>query len=692
MPELLIEVFSEEIPARMQRKAAEDLKRLITGALSENGLSFESAKGLVTPRRLILVVDGLISRQPDSLEERRGPRTSAPPEALSGFLSAAGVTLQECRVEKSKRGEFYVATIQRSGVPTKNVIAEFMPQILKDFPWPKSMRWGDGSLKWVRPLHSILCVFDSETVPFEISGISSGSTTLGHRFLSPLCIDVKRFDAYEQALRRSNVIIDPDEREDLIRQSAREMALSNGLVLVEDEGLISENSGLTEWPIILIGDFDQKFLDLPEEVILTSLRSHQKCFGIRNKDGCLTNKFILVANMEASDGGRCIVQGNNRVISARLSDAKFFWDQDRSTPLSAMVEKLKYVRFQEKLGQVSDKVQRVAVLAENIAIEIGIDPVKTKLAAEHCKADLVSGLVGEFPELQGLMGGRYALEQGLDVDVAYAIADHYRPQGPRDALPRTVFGSAVAIADKLDTLAGFWFINEKPSGSKDPYALRRAAYGIIRIILEGNLRLSLLELCKRALSVLDQRHEVIDSDRTDRLSSDLFQFFIDRLKTYMRDLGRPHDLIEAVAAIKCQQDLWLIWRRVESLGQFLQSEDGAALLNGVKRAGNILKIEEAKDGVNYIAKPDPSLFASAEERELSEAVDRAEKLTDLALLSEDLQETMRLLAELRRPVDAFFEKVIVNSDDESLRSNRLMLLNRVRTLMLRIADFSRIEK
>ncbi len=693
MPELLLELFSEEIPARMQRKAADDLRQLVTDALVAEGLVYEGARGFATPRRLALSVQGLPGRQPDRREERKGPRVGAPEKAIEGFLgSLGGLTLDDCETREDKKGAYYVAVIERPGRAAEEIVAGIVPEVIRKFPWPKSMRWGTGELRWVRPLHSILCVFDGETVPLEIAGIVSGRTTYGHRFMAPEPLEAARLDDYEPALKAARVVLDSQERAEAIRNGARNLAFAQSLELIEDEALIAENAGLAEWPVTLMGRFDEAFLAVPPEVIVTALKAHQKCFALNDPErtapfggAALSNRYILVSNLEARDGGRKIVEGNDRVIAARLSDARFFWDTDRATPLQEMTGALAAVRFHEELGSMAQKVARVETLAGEIAGTIGADPEKAMLAARLCKADLVSGMVGEFPELQGLMGRYYALEQGIDAEVADAVAEHYRPQGPSDALPLSAVAQAVAVADKLDTLIGFWAIGEKPTGSKDPYALRRAALGIIRIVLEGELRLRLLPLATA--------HEGVPAGEggRDALAADLLDFFADRLKVYLREQGARHDLIDAVFALGGQDDLLMIVRRVEALGRFLETDDGTNLLAGVKRAGNILRIEEKKDGRAHDGAPDPALFEQDEERALASAIDEAEMRAADAVAAEDFEAAMAAIATLRSPVDAFFDAVTVNADDEALRDNRLRLLSRIRAATRAVAEFSRIE-
>jgi len=726
MPELLIELFSEEIPARMQAKAAEDLKAMITNGLVDAGLTYEGAQVHATPRRLVLSVEGLNAKAADMLEERKGPRTDAPKPAIAGFLKSTGLKLEELKVQDDKKGKFYIASIKKPGRAATDVVAELVPDVIKKFPWPKSMRWGAGTLRWVRQLLSIICTFDGEVVPFEIEGIASGNTTLGHRFLSSKKIEVRRFEDYAQKLHRAHVIVDANARTETIRTEAKNLAFAQGLEMIEDEGLLKEVAGLVEWPVVLMGEFDRNFLSVPPEVIVTTIRNNQKCFALRFKQGKLSNRYLLVSNMVATDGGKTIVAGNNKVIAARLSDAKFFWDQDRRTKLEDLLPKLDNITFHAKLGSQGERVKRIEALAGEIAKTIKADVEKTKLAARLAKADLVTGMVGEFPELQGLMGHYYALDQGQDKEVAEAVRDHYKPQGPSDSIPISKIGQAAALADKLDTLVGFWAIDEKPTGSKDPYALRRAALGTIRIVLESMLSIKLripindqlaiisdspefkenLEALKQtkgpvksgqANSEQQNKYEVADAflakwhdginDRTD----DLLAFFADRLKVYLKDQGARHDLIDAVFSLGGQDDLLMIVRRVEALSKFLDSDDGKNLLAGVKRASNILKIEEKKDNRSFNGLPNPQLLIQGEERDLHRAVSAAEANARKAVENEDFGAAMTAIAKLRGPVDAFFDKVTVNADDPSFRENRLKLLNRIRAATLAVADFSKIE-
>jgi glycyl-tRNA synthetase beta chain len=683
MAELLLELFSEEIPARMQPRAQEDLVRLLAGKLAEAGLEYKEIKTFATPRRLAAVVDGLPARSPDVREEKRGPRVDAPEAAIKGFLKSAGLaSVDQAEKRDDKKGAYFLATIERRGRPTAEVIAEIVPEIVRSFPWPKSMRWGSGRLRWVRPLHSILCLFDSKVVPFAIEDVESGKLTRGHRFLAPEPFNVKGFDDYRKKLREAYVVLDGEERAPRILKDARALASKEGLTLVEDEALLAQNAGLTEWPVVLIGTFDEDFLSVPPEVLSTAMKTHQKCFSLRTKEGGLANRFILIANLKAKDGGNAIVAGNERVIAARLSDAKFFFDQDRKVGLEAWVPKLKEIVFHEKLGSQYDRVQRVWKFARELSPLVGADPDLAERAAILAKADLVSGMVGEFPELQGVMGGYYAHDEQENPSVANAIAAHYKPLGPSDEVPRDPVGIAVALADKLDMLVGFWAIGEKPTGSKDPYALRRAALGIIRIVLENGVRVPLTKQFRDQLPG--------DNKKKEEVAQSLLAFFADRLKVHLREQGARHDLVDAVFALG-GDDLLMIVRRVEALGKFLDTEDGEHLLTGAKRAINILRIEEKKDNATYDQVPDPNLLKRPEEKALAKAVDQAEKEAAEAVQREDFEAAMAAMAKLRATVDAFFDFVTVNTQEADLRANRLRLLNRIRATTLTVADFSKIE-
>jgi len=686
MAELLIELSSEEIPARMQTRAAEDLERLIGDRLKDAGLTFGTVRSFATPRRLAAVVDGLPTRSPDVSEEKKGPRVGAPEAAVQGFLKSAGLmSLDQAEIRADKKGDFYVATIERSGRATSQVVAEIVPEIVRNFPWPKSMRWGNGRLRWVRPLHSILCIFGGKVVPFEIDGIKSGKETRGHRFMAPKPFSVRSFDDYVQRLRNAFVILEPREREAIILKGAQKLAAKQQLLLVEDIALLAENAGLTEWPVVLMGSFDASFLDVPGEVLATSMKAHQKCFSLRRGEQ-LANRFIMVANLEAKDRGKAIVAGNERVIAARLADAKFFFDHDRKVMLEERVPKLREIVFHEKLGTQYERVQRVRVLAREVAKLVRADPDLAERAAILAKADLISDMVGEFPELQGVMGRYYALDQEEDALVANAIGAHYKPVGPSDDVPRDPIAISVALADKLDMLTGFWAIDEKPTGSKDPYALRRAALGIIRIVLENDLRLPLNDVTRAAL----QKWRQLTPRGSADVQASLLAFFADRLKVHLRDQGARHDLVDAVFALG-GDDLLTIVRRVEALGLFLDTEDGEHLLTGTKRAINILRIEEKKDSCSYDQPPDASLLKQPEELALAKTVDEVERAAAAAVGKEDFEAAMAAMARLRAPVDAFFDHVTVNTDDPALRENRLRLLNRIRSTTLTVADFSKIE-
>ncbi|MGC1353396.1 MAG: glycine--tRNA ligase subunit beta [Xanthobacteraceae bacterium] len=744
MPDLLLELFSEEIPACMQTRAAEDLRKAVTDRLVDAGLIYEGAKAFVTPRRLTLAVHGVPVRQKDVREEKKGPRVGAPDTAVAGFLKAAGLkSISEAKVQPDKKGDFYVAVIEKPGRAAIEVIGEILSDVIKTFPWPKSMRWGvrskdPGALTWVRPLHSIVATFGPETeepdiVPFAIDGIAAGNETRGHRFLAPAPFTVRRLADYLQKLDKAKVVADAERRRDIILTEAKQLAFAQGLELVEDEGLLAEVAGLVEWPVVLVGSFDQSFLHIPEEVIRATIRNNQKCFVLR--DGAhakLVNKFILVSNIEAEDGGAAIVAGNERVIRARLSDAKFFYETDLKTRLEDRLPKFEHIVFHEKLGTQAERIERIERLAGELAPLVGADVEKAKRAARLCKADLLTEMVGEFPELQGLMGKYYAEEQGEDEAVAHAIEDHYKPKSPDDLVPSDPVSVAVALADKIDTLICFWIVREKPTGSKDPFALRRAALGVIRVILDNAAKLHLLRLAEYILrqlldfgvidsiedadfarllevkfkgrrvdhSLTKQKSQFADSTtallqyRTqylDSLSNDLLAFFADRLKVQLRDQGARHDLVDAVFALEGQDDLLLIVRRVEALGKFLDTEDGKNLVAGYKRATNIIRIEEKKDNREYTGAPNPKLYQQAEEKALAQAIGVAKADAERAVAAEDFEAAIRATASLRPHVDAFFDKVTVNVEDKTLRENRLKLLNEIRAATRAVADFSRIE-
>jgi glycyl-tRNA synthetase beta chain len=749
MSELLLELFSEEIPARMQKRAGEDLVRLVTDALKQAGVEGKNARAYTTPRRLTLVIDGLPDKTPDVKEERKGPKVGAPQQAIDGFLRAAGLSaIGEATVQEDKKGAFYVAVTEKKGRATADAVAEIVPAAIRAFPWPK----------WVRPLHSILCILGGKVVPFEVDGVRSGDTTRGHRFMSGGAFAVKDFTDYDMKLFDAKVVLDPAKRAHFIHEGAKALASAEGLTLVEDEALLHEVAGLVEWPVPLIGRIDDAFMSVPQEVLTSTMRANQKYFACIDAQGKLAPRFIVVANLEAADGGKAIVNGNERVLRARFADARFLWDQDRKHTLISRLPKLQEVVFHAKLGTVHDKAMRIGRLAEQLApyvhastqnVIAGLDPAiqggmagstrpldarvkpghdelgdvesfaaKAELAGRLCKADLTSQMVYEFPELQGLMGAYYARNDGLGDDIAVAIAEHYSPLGPTDDVPSTPLGKVVA----------FWTIDEKPTGSKDPYALRRAALGVARIILEDNLRVSLFQelafsasshfldkvsavdaILKKASGSLQEagtRGQTIvnefESIRDDAVRNsgkkfehfipDLLSFFADRLKVYLRDRGARHDLVDAVFALEGQDDLVLIVKRVEALSDFLGTEDGANLLAGYKRATNILRIEEKKDGEGaFNAAPDASLFTQDEEKALAAAIATATASAKAAVATEDFAAAMSALASLRAPVDAFFDKVTVNADDAATRANRLKLLAQIRAALHEVADFSKVE-
>jgi glycyl-tRNA synthetase beta chain len=847
MPDLLLELFSEEIPARMQRQAAEDLKRLVTNALVERNLLYEGAQSFVTPRRLTLHIVGLPAAQAHSHEERKGPRVGAPEAAIQGFLKSAGLShIEDARIETDpKKGQFYVAVIEKLGRETKDAIADIIPAIIRSFPWPKSMRWDAASakteaLRWVRPLRGIVCTLatqheTAEIVSFEIDGLAAGDLTWGHRFMAPQPFHVRRFDDYVDALQKAKVVLDADRRKAIILADSKNLAFAQGLTLVEDEGLLDEVAGLVEWPVVLMGEFEPAFLDLPAEVIRATIRANQKCFVLRDGAGKLANKFILVSNLVAPDDGAAIAAGNGRVVRARLSDARHFWVTDLASlpdaegktenPLDQRLEKLDGVVFHKKLGTQGERIERIEALARELATQVGADAELAARAAHLAKADLTTEMVGEFPELQGLMGRYYAIEQGEEQSVAEAIEEHYKPQGPSDRIPTAPVSIAVALADKLDTLVGFWAIDEQPTGSKDPYALRRAALGVIRIVLENRLRANIRPVVRSALraffgrfgalhlrmhtsdwpilpqnrlnhlkkerpfhymilnaggfvdkfelfinsyatgdsmsnaedylsviaigadiaewkletrplsrvipfgrllsveetaDIIPELEEYVRNEIHAReqeiqqlydsrgrsgaelnllhfnraaqtLSADLLAFFADRLKVYLRDKGARHDLIDAVFALPGQDDLLMIVRRVEALGKLLETEDGKNLLAGYRRATNILRAEEKKDGAEAFAgKHVNTPLAPPAERYLADVVASAGAAAREHAASEDFEGAMRALAALRAPVDGFFLDVTVNDPDPETRLNRLRLLNELRGAMHAVADFSRV--
>jgi glycyl-tRNA synthetase beta chain len=672
MPDLLLELFSEEIPARLQRRAAEDLRKAVTTALVDAGLVYEGAKAFVTPRRLALTVSGIPPRSPDTHEDKKGPKVGAPQPAIDGFLRSAGLSsIDQAKIESDpKKGEFYVAHIHKPGAEAATLLSTLLPRVIADFSWPKSMRWGSGDTNWVRPLRAITATFGTDNdepvvIPFEAAGLQSGQTTYGHRFLAPGAIRVRRFEDYLMGLERAKVVLDLDRRKDIIRSDAEHLAFAQGLSVIGDEGLLEEVAGLVEWPVVMMGAFDPAFLELPEEVIIATIRANQKCFCLRDGSGRLAPYFIITANTVAIDGGAAIIAGNERVIRARLSDAKFFYENDLATPLEHGLPKLEDTVFHAKLGTQFARVERLVKLAGQIAPQVGADPERAKRAAMLAKADLTTGMVGEFPELQGLMGRYYAQAQGEPADIANAIEQHYKPVGPTDQVPTDPVAIAVALADKLDLLTEFWRINEKPTGSRDPFALRRAALGVIRIITENGLRFPLL------------------------VEPDLLAFFHDRLKVSLRDAGARHDLIDAVLSPE-SNDILQITQRAEALSSLLSSPDGINLLAGYRRAANILAAEEKKFALTYDGEVKPELLQLPEETALAAAVTTVQPAVAARVAEDDFTGAMGDLAALRAPVDAFFEAVLVNDPDPATRINRLNLLGRLRQTMHLVADFSKI--
>jgi glycyl-tRNA synthetase beta chain len=749
MPDLLIEILSEEIPARMQKAAREALKARITDGLVEAGLTYAAAQAFSTPRRLVLAVDGLSARSPDLREDRKGPRVDAPEKALDGFLRATGLTKDQLEARDDKKGKVWFAVIETPGRAAADIVADVLEATIRDFPWPKSMRWGEGSLRWVRPLHAILCILydeaGTEVVPVELDGLRAGDTTRGHRFMAPKEIRVSGFEDYEAKLRQAKVMLDQEERAEHIWHAATNAAFAQGLEVVEDRGLLAEVAGLVEWPVVLTGAIAEEFLDLPPEVLRTSMKEHQKFFSVRDPKTGRIVRFVTVANRETPDNGETILKGNGKVLAARLSDAAFFWANDLRVARAGMEEwreTLGHVTFHGELGSQAQRIDRIAALAREIAPQVGADPDNAERAARLAKLDLASEMVYEFPELQGAMGRYYAEAAGEPPEIAQACEAHYRPLGPGDALPEHPVSVAVALADKLDTLAGFWAIDEKPTGSKDPFALRRAALGIIRIILGHELRLGLRSLIDRQLLVhvialnldtAEERdvfvmektvdeiahhglfgaafHAVMDklANRDDlpdieegtwlarmrshipHLGTDLLAFFHDRLKVHLRAEGLRHDVIDACLATPNADDLTLLVRRAEALDAVLKTEDGENLVQGFKRSNNILIQAEEKDGVEYRFGADRKFAEDPTETALFDALETAESEIAPALADEDFTAAMAAMAALRGPIDAFFDTVQVNAENAVVRRNRLNLLHQIRETCLRVADLSRIE-
>ena len=745
MADLLIELFSEEIPARMQARAREDLRKLVTDGLVGAGLTYASAGAFSTPRRLVLSVEGLTSESRPVREDRKGPSTTAPEQAIEGFLRSTGLTLDQLERRADKKGETFYAVVEKPGRKAPEIVAEVLDATIRSFPWPKSMRWGNGSLRWVRPLRGILCLLTDEAgatvVPLTVDGIVAGNSTEGHRFMGIGRFTVTGFDDYAVKLKRAHVVLDSAEREAAIWQGAQNLAFAAGMEVVADAGLLAEVAGLVEWPVPLMGRIGEDFLSLPPEVLQTSMREHQKFFSVRNPKTGRIEGFVTVANIEAPDGGATILKGNQKVLSARLSDAKFFWENDLRVAKSGMdewAEGLKSVTFHNKLGCQADRIDRIAALARKIAPLVGADPDDAMRAARLAKLDLRSAMVGEFPELQGVMGRYYALEAGEKASIADAARDHYSPLGPSDAVPVEPVSIAVALADKIDTLTGFWAIDEKPTGSKDPYALRRAALGVIRLVVGNGVRFDLTQIASwgvarntflakisefgtelairsfRDLQALERNVESLDkaqalikleveakakiaatseagAENSIALASDLLTFLHDRLKVTLRDQGVSHDIIDACLAMPGNDDLTLLVKRATALAATLKTEDGANLIQGFKRANNILSQAEAKDGVEYSYGADLKFAETDAERALFQALDKAEATITPAMDLEDFGTAMAAMAALRAPLDAFFTAVQVNSDNPIIRRNRLNLLHRIRTICSGVADLTRIE-
>ena len=684
MADLLIELFSEEIPAGLQAPAAENLKKLLTNGMVEAGLTYATASAFHTARRLTLVVEDLLDASPTVQEERKGPKVGAPEQAINGFLRGAGVSMDDLEVRDDKKGQVYFAKITKPGRPASEIVAEVLESTIRNFPWPKSMRWGSGSLRWVRPLQSILCILSNEAevsiVTLEVDGFQAGNQTRGHRFMAPDAFAVSGFEDYDTKLKRAKVILRAEERQAAIWQEAQTQAFALGYSVVEDAGLLAEVAGLVEWPVVLMGQIDEEFLDLPPEVLKTSMKEHQKFFSVANPKTGRIERFVTVANIEAADQGATILKGNQKVLAARLADAKFFWENDlreAKAGMGAWQAALENVTFHNKLGSQAARIKRIAALARDLAPLVGADPDMAEQAALVAKADLSSEMVYEFPELQGLMGRYYAAKAGMSAEIAAACEAHYSPLGPSDDVPAAPVSVAVALADKLDTLTGFWAIDEKPTGSKDPFALRRAALGVIRLILDNHLTLP-----------LGDRLTPADVGAG---AADLLGFFQDRLKTYLRDRGIRHDVIDACIAMPQSDDLALLVKRAEALQGTLSTDDGENLIQGFKRANNILSQAEAQDGVEYSFGADPKFAENEAEKVLFAALDAADKKIQPAMATQDFATAMAAMATLRGPIDAFFEAVKINADSALVRRNRLNLLSRIRTTCLSVADLTKVE-
>ena len=695
MPDLLLEVLSEEIPARMQRDAARDLERQVLSRLAKARLFGGQAEPFVTPRRLAVLVRDLLGAQSDITVERKGPRVDAPQRAIDGFLKSTGLTLEDCEQRETPKGPVWFAVMQEKGRPAGELLAEMLPQALAAVSWPKSMRWDESGVRWVRPIRSILCLLDDAVVPFRFGKVESGRITLGHRYLEPGPHTIADAGSYAKTLESAKVMLDPEQRIRAIVDRIWAIKDEEGLQLASDDWLVGENAGLVEWPVVLKGRIDARFMDLPPEVLHSAMGTHQRYFGLRRGSGRPAPHFIMVSNIETEDGGANVVAGNERVLRARLADARFFWDQDRRQPLADRVPKLEGVVFHARLSTMADKARRIEARARAIYLQVYRDTDSRN--ADHaaragllCKADLVTEMVGEFPDLQGIMG-RYYARSHEEPAVCAAIALHYAPQGPRDPCPRTQVSTSVALADKLDTLAGFFAINERPTGSKDPFALRRAALGVIRIIIEGRLSLPLGEAVDQAL--VEYGDLLPPEPGKEATREALLAFFADRVRVHLREKGYRHDLVNAVFGTSGEDDLVRLVARVKALTRFLESEDGANLLTAYRRAANILRIEEKKDGTRYDGEADTDLFGDPDDEEyaLYSSIAVANTIVEPALERRSFEEAMEAMAALRAPVDAFFDHVTVNCEDPALRHNRLLILSQIRATLDRVADFSKIE-
>lgn len=707
MAELLLELFSEEIPAVIQKNTVNTLEASFKDRLAKAGIEYKNIKAYATPRRLAVVVDGLPKVQKDSVVEKKGPRVDAPGKAVEGFLRSVGAASpDDLEKRKTDKGEFYFSVVKQKGQPVADVLKDVVKEVIFTYPWPKSMKWGAHHIRWTRPLHNILCLFDEEVLPVSFGHLNANNKSKGHRFLSPKEFTVKNFEEYKTKLLEHKVVLDSEERRSIIEKGADKKAKTHGLSLRSDPALLDEVVGLVEWPVVLVGNIDEKFLDVPQESLIMSMRSHQKYFSLLNPDGSLAPYFITVSNVETADKNQKIINGNERVLRARLEDAKFFWDQDRRSSLESRLPKLEQVVFHAKLGSVAEKTRRVSALAKLIAVWIPhANLVLVERAANLCKVDLTTEMVGEFPELQGLMGSYYAIESKETEEVASAIKDHYSPLGPNDSCPTAPVSVAVALADKVDTLTGLFAVDEKPTGSKDPYALRRAALGVIRIILENKLSIPLDLLFEKSLSKYPKN--VLKSDKIEkgvvfskkekpkqkqeRVIADLLEFFIDRLKFLLKAKNVRHDLLEAVFNGGNESDLARLVERVEALSHFVESEDGRNLIAAYKRATNIVVAEEKRDGISYTGNPDKDLLKKKEEKYLYGMFTKIRPKIADGLKRNDFAAVMSELSSLRMAIDKFFENVVVNCDDGAIRKNRLLLLSQFRSFLNQVANFSKIE-